>query len=473
MPTHVDLGIRNVLPSRRCQAGARTAGTPCASHGACASLQPEPWAQSLPMHHAPNCSAARPPFGGQCEAIIALTKECDDFMTDHLSPASLVIHADEASEASASVAPPLYQTSTFRAETAEEFAAMATEARHPRYYTRYGNPTLARAEAVVAALEGAEAALVTASGMGAISTAVLTLVGQGDHVIAQRNHYMGTSKLLAEFLPRFGITSTLVDQTDPAAFAAALTPRTTLILVETPANPTLQLTDLRAVAEIARGQGILTLADNTFASPINQRPLDHGIDLVMHSGTKYLGGHHDLIAGVIAGPRPLIDRIWDTSLVLGATLGPFDAWLLLRGLRTLPLRVHQHNATAQAVAEFLARHPAIESVHYPGLPSHPQHALACRQMSGFGGTLSFAVRGGYATTQRFMQRLRLIKQAVSLGGFETLAVHAAAMWAGTLGEEGARQAGVQPNLVRLSTGLEDANDIIADLDHALAGIETG
>jgi len=388
-------------------------------------------------------------------------------MSNHLSLASLAIHADETVEAGASVAPPIHQTSTFRAETAEEFAAMATEVRHPRYYTRYGNPTLARAEAVIAALEGAEAALVTASGMGAIATAVLALAGQGDHIVAQRNHYMGTSKLLAEFLPRFGIASTLVDQTDPAAFAAALTPHTRLILVETPANPTLQLTDLRAVADIARRHGILTLADNTFASPVNQRPLDHGIDLVMHSGTKYLGGHHDLIAGVVAGPQHLVERIWDTSLVLGATLGPFDAWLLLRGLRTLPLRVRQHNATAQAVAEFLERHPAIDAVHYPGLPSHPQHALACRQMTGFGGTLSFAVRGGYEATQRFMQRLRLVKQAVSLGGFETLAVHAAAMWAGTLGEEGARQAGVQPNLVRLSTGLEDASDIIADLDQAL------
>ncbi|HEY8448124.1 MAG TPA: aminotransferase class I/II-fold pyridoxal phosphate-dependent enzyme [Thermomicrobiales bacterium] len=389
-------------------------------------------------------------------------------MTERIAFASLAIHADDPIEQTASVAPPIHQTSTFAAETDEEFAAMATEPRHPRYYTRYGNPTLARAEAVIAALEGAEAALVAASGMGAIASAVLTLVGQGDHVVAQQNHYMGTSKLLGEFLPRFGVTSTLVDQTDPAAFEAALTPQTKLIIVETPANPTLQLTDLRAVADLARSHGILTLADNTFASPVNQQPLALGIDLVMHSGTKYLGGHHDLIAGVIAGSRSLIERIWDSSIVLGATLGPFDAWLLLRGLRTLPLRVRQHNATAQAIAEFLDRHPAIEAVHYPGLPSHPQHELARRQMSGFGGTLSFAVRGGYEATQRFMRGLRLIKQAVSLGGFETLAVHAAAMWAGTLGEEGARQAGVQPNLVRLSTGLEDPADIINDLDQALA-----
>ena len=243
---------------------------------------------------------------------------------------------------------------------------MATDSRHPRFYTRYGNPTHQRVEAVLASLEGAEAAMLAASGMGALSTAVLTLVSTGDHVVAQRNHYMGTTKLFDELLPRFGISVTFVDQTDLAAFEGALESNTRLIMVETPANPTMQLTDLRAVADLARPRGITTLADNTFASPINQRPLDLGIDLVMHSGTKYLGGHHDLVAGVVMGPRDVIERIWETSLVLGATLGPFESWLLLRGLRTLPLRVRQHNETGMAVAEFLGRHPNVEAVHYPG-----------------------------------------------------------------------------------------------------------
>jgi methionine-gamma-lyase len=384
-----------------------------------------------------------------------------------LDPASLVVHGDEGIEAIADIAPPLHPTSTFAAGDAAEFAAMATDARHPRYYTRYGNPTHQRAEAILARLEGAEACLLAASGMGAIATTLLTLLNAGDHVVAQRNHYMGTSKLLTDLLPRFGVRCTTVDQTSVAAFADVIEPATRVIVVETPANPTMQLTDLRAVAELARIHGIVTLADNTFASPLNQRPLQLGIDLVMHSGTKYLGGHHDLVAGAVMGGREVIGRIWETSIMVGATLGPFESWLLLRGLRTLPLRVRQHNETGMAVASFLASHPGIETVHYPGLPSHPQHALATRQMTGFGGTLSFQVAGGYRETECFMARLRLIKQAVSLGGFESLAVHAAAMWAGTLSDEQVRAAGVMPNLVRLSCGLEAADDIIADLDQAL------
>ncbi len=389
---------------------------------------------------------------------------------NYVDPASIVIHGDDGIERTADIAPPIHLTSTFAAESASEFASMASDTRHPRYYTRYGNPTHQRVEAVIAALEGSEAALLTASGMGAISTAVLTIVDSGDHVIAQRNHYMGTSKLFGELLPRFGVRTTFVDQTDPGAFEDAVEERTKLIMIETPANPTMQLTDLRGVATFAKSRGITTLADNTFASPINQRPIDHGIDLVMHSGTKYLGGHHDLIAGVITGPRTLIDRMWDTSLVLGATLGPFEAWLLLRGIRTLPLRVRQHNETALTVARHLHEHPMIEAVHYPGLPSHPQHELAIRQMSGFGGTLSFQVKGGYAETERFMAGLHLMRQAVSLGGFESLAVHAAAMWAGTLTDNQVRETGVMPNLVRLSVGLEAASDIVADLDAALDSV---
>jgi methionine-gamma-lyase len=279
---------------------------------------------------------------------------------------------------------------------------------------------------------------------------------------------MGTTKLLTEVLPRFGVTATLVDQTDIAAFAAALTPQTKLILIETPSNPTLQLTDLRAIADLARAHNILTFADNTFASPVNQRPLEHGIDLVMHAATKYLGGHHDLSAGVVAGSQALIDKIWEAHIVVGAVLGPIDGWLLLRGLRTLPMRVAQHNRNALAVARFLAEHPAIEAVYYPGLDTHPQYALAQRQMRGFGGVLSFAVKGGYAATQRFIGALKLPTQAVSLGGYESLVVHAAAMWVGTLGEAGLAQAGIHPSLVRFSVGLEDERDLIADLQQALA-----
>jgi methionine-gamma-lyase len=241
-----------------------------------------------------------------------------------------------------------------------------------------------------------------------------------------------------------------------------------LLLVETPSNPTMQLTDLQAIADLARPRNILTFCDNTFASPYNQRPLAHGIDLVMHSATKYLGGHHDLSAGVVAGSQALLAKIWEAHMVIGAVLGPIDGWLLLRGLRTLAVRVKQQNQTALTLAQALERHPAIEQVYYPGLPSHPQYALAQRQMKGFGGVLSFAVRGGYGATQRFISALKLPTQAVSLGGYESLVVHAAAMWEGTLGEAGLMEAGIQPNLVRFSVGLEDEQDLLADLQQALA-----
>ena len=216
------------------------------------------------------------------------------------------------------------------------------------------------------------------------------------------------------------------------------------MIVESPANPTLALTDIAAVAGRARAHGAITIADNTFASPINQRPLELGADIVVHSATKYLGGHHDLTAGVAVASEALVARLWDTAIVLGSVLSPHDAWLLLRGMRTLSVRVERANESALRVARFLESHPGVERVHYPGLDSHPQHALALRQMSGFGGVLAFQVRGGYAETERFMSRLRVFTQAVSLGGVESLAAHAAVVWAGTLSDEAMRRAGMSP-----------------------------
>ena len=391
-------------------------------------------------------------------------------MTHNLSLNSIVIHADDGIEETLDVAPPIHQTSTFISETAEEFARQATDPRPDYYYTRAGNPTHRRVEAIMAKLEGAEAALVTASGMGAITCSILAHVAAGDHIVAQKNHYMAASKFVTDILPRFGVRSTIVDQTDPDAFAAAIGPETKVIFVETPSNPTGQITDLKAIADLARPRGIATICDNTFASPINQQPIALGIDVVVHSATKYLGGHHDLIAGAAMGSRERLNKIWTFTNMFGPTLGPIDAWLLLRGLRTLPLRVRHHNEVGMAVATHLEFHPKIEAVHYPGLASHPDHDVACRQMSGFGATFSFQVRGGYADTQRFMANLELVKQAVSLGGFETLAVHAAAMWGGSLTDAQVREAGVEPNMVRISLGLESAEDIIADLDHALAAV---
>lgn len=381
---------------------------------------------------------------------------------------TLLIHADRGPGDDRALAPPIHASVTYAAGDAREFAEMATRARHPRFYARYGNPTHERAARLVAQLEGAETALLTASGMGAISAVLLGLLGAGDRAVAQTSHYMGTTQLFTELLPRFGVQVELVDQADTAALVAAIGRGARLVMVETPSNPTMTLTDLRAVAKAARAAGAVSVADNTFACPLNQQPLAHGIDLVVHSATKYLGGHHDLIAGVVAGSEALVERIWRGTIALGSTLGAFDAWLLLRGLRTLSLRVARANENALAVARHLEAHPAIEAVHYPGLESHPQHALARAQMSGFGGVLSVRVRGDYARTERFVSRLRLFTQAVSLGGIESLAVHAAAMVAGTLDDTQMRAAGIAPNLVRLACGIEAPEDLLTDLDQALA-----
>ncbi|MGW4669121.1 trans-sulfuration enzyme family protein [Streptomyces sp. NPDC004324] len=374
---------------------------------------------------------------------------------------TITVHADRGIHPSRAVAPPIHQTAAFWAEDGETFARGAVAPRGQDFYTRFGNPNHAQAAAVVADLEGTEAAMVTASGMAALTTAVLALVSAGDHVIGQKSTYGGTGSLLLNLLPRLGVSTTVVDQTDPEAFAKALTPRTRLILVESPSNPLLQITDLRAVAELARAHDVLTLADNTFATPLNARPADFGIDLVWHSATKYLNGHSDVSAGVIAGPAALLDRIWDVGLLTGATLGPIDAWLLLRGIRTLPLRMPRHNANGLALAEALSEHPAVAKVHYPGLASHPQHQLASRQMSGFGGVLGIEFTGGFEMADTFLGKLRYFLRSASLGGVESLAVHPASMWRGMLSEE-QMAASLPLGLVRLAAGTEDTADLVAD-----------
>jgi methionine-gamma-lyase len=381
---------------------------------------------------------------------------------------TVVIHSDKKVEGDSAVVPPIYTTATFAAGSAEEFHEMATVSGHKRFYTRYGNPTHERAEAIIAELEGAEAALMTASGMGAITTAVMTFVSQGDHIVGQEHCYGGTTTLLRDVLPRFGVEVTLVDQADTAAFERAIKKNTKLIVLESPSNPLLRLTDLRVVAALARANSILTLIDNTFATPINQRPIELGIDLVAHSATKYLAGHSDIIAGVVAGSRKLVQDVWNTSLVFGATLGPFDSWLALRGLRTLPMRVERHNQTALAVAKFLEGHARVERVNYPGLESHPQHELARSQMSGFTGMMSFELTGGVDVADRFISRVQLASNAPGLGGVESLIVRPAAMLAHQINEEQFEKIGVTPKLIRLSVGLENERDLIADIEQALS-----
>ncbi|MFJ6632500.1 trans-sulfuration enzyme family protein [Streptomyces sp. NPDC091376] len=381
---------------------------------------------------------------------------------------TVAVHADREVHPDRAVAPPIYQTATFSAEDAESFAQGAVEARGKDFYTRFGNPNHAQVAAVVAELEGTEAAMVTASGMAALTTAVLALVSAGDHVIGQKSTYGGTASVLLNLLPRLGVTTTLVDQRDPDAFAEALTPKTRLILVESPSNPLLHITDLRAVADLARSHNVITMADNTFATPLNQRPAEFGIDVAWHSATKYLNGHTDVSAGVLAGPTDILDRVWDTGLLTGATLGPIDAWLLLRGMRTLPLRVPRHNDNGQALAEALQNHPAVSQVHYPGLDSHPQHKLAADQMSGFGGVLSIEFTGGFDMADAFLGHLNHPRRSASLGGVESLAVHPASMWRGMLSDEQLTDA-VPPGLVRLAAGIEDTADLVAD---ALAAADT-
>jgi methionine-gamma-lyase len=304
--------------------------------------------------------------------------------------------------------------------------------------------------------------------MGAISSAAIALTAAGEHVVAQRMIYDGTRALLNDVLSRFGVSVTYVDQHDPAAFAQAMRPNTRLVMLESPSNPLLGITDIEAVSRIARDAGARVTIDSTLATPVNQRPLDFGVDLVLHSATKYLGGHSDLLAGVVVGSRELIDRVWAVHHVLGATLGPFEAWLLLRGLRTLEMRVERHNANALAVARFLESHPRVARVYYPGLASHPGHAIAARQMRGFGGLVSFELDGTFEDARAVIDRLQLFHSAASLGGVESLVAQPAAMWPNSSLSPDARAMGIIPSLLRLAVGVERTDDLINDLTAALS-----
>ncbi|HXD30518.1 MAG TPA: aminotransferase class I/II-fold pyridoxal phosphate-dependent enzyme [Pyrinomonadaceae bacterium] len=391
-------------------------------------------------------------------------------MKDDLENAGLqtkVLHQADALNDTHALTPPIWQTTTFKADSPEHLAALGESTRPAEFYTRYGNPTHQQVEATVAALEGGEAALVASSGMGAIFAAVMMLLKSGDHVVAQQTHYAATTKLFRDLLPNWGIERTFVDQTKLDQFADAARPNTKLIYIESPSNPLLQLTDIQGVANLAKPKGITTIIDNTFATPVNQQPLKLGIDVAVHAATKYLGGHHDLMAGVVVSTKSFIDEVWDFSLMSGSILSPFDGWLLLRGMKTLGLRVECQNRNAQSLAQFLESHPRVEQVNYPGLESHPQHALARRQMSGFGGMMSIVLKGDNEATRKFISKLKLAKCAVSLGGAETLITQAAAMWSHQHSAEQLRATGVSESLIRISVGIESEGDLIADFAQAL------
>ncbi len=382
---------------------------------------------------------------------------------------SLLVHEGEAPDpVSGSVTSPIYQTSTFAFPTNQSMADFMNEQKEGYIYTRLGNPNFTVAEAKIAKLEGAEKALMLSSGMAAVATALMALCGAGDHLIAHADIYGGTFGLLHDLLPRFGVETTFMDLRDPSALRGALRSETKVVYLETPSNPTLRLADIAAIAEIAHRKGLRLIVDNTFATPVNQRPLALGADAVVHSGTKYLNGHSDVIAGAVAGPAEFILACSDVARKLGGTLNAFDAWLLGRGLKTLALRVQKQNENGQAVAEYLEGHPAIAEVLYPGLQSHPQHELAKRQMKGFGGVLSVRLRGGQPAVDRFLDRVQLFGRAVSLGSVESLITQPVAAVHRFVPPEFQGMGGITADLVRIAVGIEDAEDLIRDLGQALA-----
>jgi methionine-gamma-lyase len=367
------------------------------------------------------------------------------------------------------VSTPIFQSSTFAFENAEHGAAVFRGEDASYVYTRLGNPTQTALETEMAYLEQGEAALALASGMAAATTAVLTCCRNGDHIVAGDTLYGGTHQLFTQTLPRMGIDVTEVPAHDPANFAAAITKRTKLIYLESPANPTLVLTDIAAVAEIAHARGIPVLVDNTFCTPYLQNPLQLGADIVLHSATKYIGGHGDTVAGILVGKADWVMQArMEILRDVGGCISPFNAWLLLRGLKTLPVRMDRHMANAMEVAQFLSYHPKVDHVIYPGLKTHPQHKLAARQQRGFGGMISFLVKGGREAGRTVMDNVQLCTLAVSLGDVDTLIEHPATMTHSTYSEDELLKVGIDPGMVRLSVGLENVEDIIADLRQALA-----
>ena len=383
-------------------------------------------------------------------------------------PDTRVIHEAEGHPAWAHpLTTPIYETTTFLFPDAASLAGFQQSKNDLLIYSRYGNPTIMSVEAKLAVLEGAEAALVFASGMAAVSTTVMALLSAGDEMLCSGAIYGNTMAFL-KHLERFGVTVrflTLDETRDPSS---AITPKTRLLWFESPVNPTLRCVDIRTVADTCRAHGVLSILDTTFASPINQQPLALGVDVVMHSATKYLNGHSDVTAGAVAGSKALIDRIRPMRRLLGTILDPQPGYVLGRSMKTVDVRVAKHNASAMAVAEWLSRDPRVSQVLYPGLPSHPDHAIAAAQMRGFGGMVTFDLGGSYERAARFFDRLSVIKRAASLGGVESLcSLPVLTSQYGWSDEELAR-AGVTRGMVRLSIGLEDPADLIADLDQALA-----
>lgn len=382
--------------------------------------------------------------------------------------ATKAVQVGEADRQTGAHVTPLYQTSTFAYGSFERGARLFAGEEEGFIYSRIGNPTTRAFESAVADLEGAEDAVAFSSGMAAISTLSLTLLEPGAEALLLGPLYGGTEGFYHDVLARYGI---VVREVTEAELPTALAGGARLLYLETPTNPTLQVRDLRRIGELARRHGVITIADNTFSTPHITRPLEHGIDLVVHSATKYLGGHGDAIGGVLAGPADVMTRVRMEGLRhLGGALGPLESYLFLRGLKTLHLRMERHSQNALAVARALQGHPAVSAVHYPGLPTDPGHQVATRQMNGYGGMVSIELAGGQSAARAFLDQLRLFTQAVSLGDVASLATHPATTTHQLITPEARERHGVTPGLVRLSVGIEDVRDLIADLERALAGV---
>lgn len=385
-----------------------------------------------------------------------------------MKPATQQIHAGEGvSKHAAPLTTPIFETTTFVFDSAEE-VRQYNEGRSPKFlYSRYANPTVLAVERTIAVLEGADSALVLSSGQAATATALMALTRSGDEVVCSSAIYGGTLHLLGDLLSKFGITARFVSLEELSRPESILSAATKIVWFETPTNPTLRCVDIAAIGRACRARGVTSIIDNTFASPINQQPIALGIDLVMHSATKYLNGHSDVTAGALAGPARLMDPVLDARKKLGTILDPYAAYALGRGLKTLSVRVERHNANAMAVARWLARDRRVKTVSYPGLEAHPDHAIAKTQMRGFGGMVCIDIGGGYDGAARFFDRLKIFARAASFGGIESLCSLPVltSQWGHT--KEELERAGVTDGMARLSVGLEDVDDLIADLDQAL------
>ncbi len=382
-----------------------------------------------------------------------------------------VIHAGEDPKNHfGSISVPIFNASVFAFDDADEAAAIHNFEKDGYFYGRLGNPTQAALERAMCELEKGEAALAFSSGMAAVSAALLNVLKSGDHIVAPESHYSTTGSFLEFIAENFNIETTYIDQTDAENYTAAMRENTKIFYLETPSNPTLKITDLAAVAKLARENGVKTICDNTFATPFNQYPLALGVDVVLHSATKYLGGHSDLTAGVIVGKKDFVEKArLKTTKLFGGNIAPQTAWLVLRGIKTLALRMERHNENAQRIAEFLSEHPKVLQVNYPGLISHSNHEIARKQMRGFGGMISFDV-GTVSGGKTLLNNVKLCALATSLGGIETIIQHSASMTHSGLTAEERAKAGITDGLIRLSVGIENADDLIADLDQALEHI---